>query len=90
VPHGQLTSSFRADVIRGRLPAVSWIVAPACQCEHPSSDGPSTGSALVWQVLGALAVDERVGNRSTVLLLNYDEKGAGRRPHGPRELHLLP
>lgn len=72
VPDGELASSFRADALRGRLPAVSWILAPESQCEHPSSDGPSTGSALVWQVLDALAANEKVWNR-TVFLLNYDE-----------------
>ncbi|GAA2353264.1 phospholipase C, phosphocholine-specific [Nonomuraea africana] len=72
VPDGQLTSSFRADVANGTLPAVSWIVAPESQCEHPSSDGPSTGSELVWQVLDALASNEAVWNQ-TVFLLNYDE-----------------
>ncbi|MGH3734850.1 MAG: phosphocholine-specific phospholipase C [Micromonosporaceae bacterium] len=72
VPTGQLTSSFRADVDNGRLPAVSWIVAPESQCEHPSSDGPSTGSELVWQALDALASNETAWNQ-TVFLLNYDE-----------------
>ncbi|MGH3645812.1 MAG: phospholipase domain-containing protein [Micromonosporaceae bacterium] len=47
---GELTASFRSDVERGAVPAVSWIVAPESQCEHPSSDGPSTGSELVWQL----------------------------------------
>ncbi|PWW60294.1 phospholipase C [Actinokineospora spheciospongiae] len=69
---GGLTASFRDAVAADRLPAVSWLIAPEDQCEHPSSDGPSTGSELVWQVLDALASNRRVWDK-TVFLLNYDE-----------------
>ncbi|MFD7985140.1 phosphocholine-specific phospholipase C [Kitasatospora indigofera] len=68
---GQLAAAFRADVAAGRLPAVSWIVAPEAQCEHPDY-GPNTGADLVKQVLDALAANTDVWNR-TVFLLNYDE-----------------
>ncbi|GAA0245389.1 phospholipase C, phosphocholine-specific [Saccharothrix mutabilis subsp. mutabilis] len=72
VPTGDLTASFRAAVAADALPTVSWVLASEDQCEHPSSDGPSTGSELVWQVLDALASNQAVWNK-TVFLLNYDE-----------------
>ncbi len=72
VPKGELSATFRAAVAADALPAVSWLVAPTDQCEHPASDGPSTGSALVWDALDALASNEAVWNK-TVFLLNYDE-----------------
>ncbi|GAB3488380.1 phosphocholine-specific phospholipase C [Amycolatopsis cihanbeyliensis] len=72
VKPGRLASTFAADVAADALPTVSWLVAPEDQCEHPSSDGPSTGSELVWQALEALAANEKVWNK-TVFLLTYDE-----------------
>jgi len=68
---GKLAETFRADVASGQLPAVSWIVAPEAQCEHPDW-GPNTGADLVKQVLDALASNTSVWNKS-VFLLNYDE-----------------
>ncbi|MER5867507.1 phospholipase C, phosphocholine-specific [Kitasatospora sp. NPDC002040] len=68
---GQLATAFRADVAAGRLPAVSWIVAPENQSEHPDW-GPNTGAELVKQVLDALASNTAVWNK-TLFLLNYDE-----------------
>ncbi len=68
---GQLATTFRADVQAGRLPAVSWIVAPESQSEHPDW-GPNTGADLVKRVLDALASNTDVWNK-TVFLLTYDE-----------------
>ncbi|GAA0670491.1 phospholipase C, phosphocholine-specific [Kitasatospora atroaurantiaca] len=68
---GQLASAFRADVEAGRLPAVSWIVAPEAQSEHPDW-GPNTGADLVKEVLDALASNTAVWNK-TLFLLTYDE-----------------
>lgn len=68
---GQLASTFRADVNAGRLPAVSWIVAPEYQSEHPDW-GPNTGADLVRQTLDALASNPDVWNK-TLFLLTYDE-----------------
>ncbi|WP_018349706.1 phosphocholine-specific phospholipase C [Longispora albida] len=68
---GQLASAFTADVNAGRLPAVSWIVAPEYQSEHPDW-GPGTGAALVKQILDALASNTAVWNK-TLFILNYDE-----------------
>ncbi|WP_162958128.1 alkaline phosphatase family protein [Nocardia yunnanensis] len=68
---GTLVESFRADVATGRLPTVSWIVAPYVDCEHPVM-GPRNGQALVHGVLEALAEHPDVWNK-TVFILNYDE-----------------
>ncbi|SDX57966.1 phospholipase C [Amycolatopsis xylanica] len=68
---GALADTFRADVANGRLPAVSWIVAPEDQSEHPDW-GPNTGADLVKKVLDAIASDISVWNK-TLFLLNYDE-----------------
>ncbi|WP_051179390.1 alkaline phosphatase family protein [Nocardia concava] len=68
---GTLVESFRTDVATGKLPTVSWIVAPYVDCEHPVM-GPRNGQALVHGVLEALAEHPDVWNK-TVFILNYDE-----------------
>ncbi|BEK98891.1 alkaline phosphatase family protein [Nocardia seriolae] len=68
---GTLVDSFHTDVATGRLPRVSWIVAPYVDCEHPVM-GPRNGQALVHGVLEALAEHPDVWNK-TVFILNYDE-----------------
>ncbi|WP_328996039.1 phospholipase C, phosphocholine-specific [Kribbella sp. NBC_01245] len=68
---GQLASAFKADVDAGRLPAVSYVVAPEDQSEHPDW-GPNTGAELVKRVLDAIAAKPEVWNK-TLVLLNYDE-----------------
>ncbi|MFE3255179.1 alkaline phosphatase family protein [Nocardia sp. NPDC059091] len=70
-PTGTLVESFRTDVATGRLPTVSWIVAPYVDCEHPVM-GPRNGQAMVREVLEALAEHPDVWNK-TVFILNYDE-----------------
>lgn len=71
-PH-QLVPSFKADIDAGKLPAVSWIVAPEDQTEHPYW-GPNTGADLVKRTLDAIASKPEVWNK-TVFLLMYDEEG---------------
>ncbi|HVK21523.1 MAG TPA: phospholipase C, phosphocholine-specific [Actinokineospora sp.] len=73
VPEDQLVSAFKADVTAGTLPAVSWIVAPEDQSEHPQW-GPNTGADLVKRTLDAIASKPDLWNR-TVFLLTYDEDG---------------
>ncbi|MEV4318769.1 phosphocholine-specific phospholipase C [Actinocrispum sp. NPDC049592] len=68
---GGLASAFAADVQANRLPAVSWLVAPYDQSEHPSA-GPGSGAQLVSRVLDGLASNPAVWNK-TVVFLNYDE-----------------
>ena len=68
---GQLAAVFKADVDANRLPAVSYIVAPESQTEHPDW-GPNTGADLVKKVLDAVAGNPDVWNK-TVVLLTYDD-----------------
>ena len=66
-----LVAAFADDVRSGRLPQVSWIVAPYIMCEHPKA-GPSYGQSLVARLLQALVDQPDVWAR-TVFLINYDE-----------------
>ncbi|MCQ4081943.1 phospholipase C, phosphocholine-specific [Streptomyces sp. RB6PN25] len=62
---------LKADVQAGRLPQVSWIVAPEAFTEHPNWP-VNYGAWYVSQVLDALTADPEVWSR-TALLLTYDE-----------------
>ena len=66
-----LVAAFASDVAQGRLPQVSWIVAPYIMCEHPAAS-PGYGESLTARLLAALADHPEVWAR-TVFLLNYDE-----------------
>jgi len=68
-----LLTDFRADVAQGRLPAVSWIVAPEAYSEHPNWE-PDYGSWYVSQVVDILAANPDVWSRM-VLFVTYDEEG---------------
>jgi phospholipase C len=62
---------FRRDVKEGRLPQVSWIVAPAGYTEH--SDFPiNYGAWYISRILDILVSDPEVFSK-TVLIINYDE-----------------
>jgi phospholipase C len=63
---------LRGDVLAGRLPEVSWIIAPAALSEHPSASTPLQGADYAARVLDALTANPRVWAR-TVLLINFDE-----------------
>ncbi|MEJ9078496.1 alkaline phosphatase family protein [Gordonia malaquae] len=69
---GTLISRFRKDVERDRLPAVSWIVAPEADSEHPRSSSPVQSANVVYRLLDALASSPEVW-RKTAVILNYDE-----------------
>ncbi|WP_327068142.1 phosphocholine-specific phospholipase C [Kitasatospora sp. NBC_01302] len=66
-----LFDQLRADVTGGRLPQVSWIVAPEAFTEHPNWPA-NYGAWYVSQVLEALTADPEVWSR-TALLITYDE-----------------
>ena len=70
---GTLFDQFRADVASGRLPKVSWIVAPEAYSEHPNW-APDFGVWYTSQFLDILADHPDVWS-TTVFLLNYDEAG---------------
>ncbi|WP_300621721.1 phospholipase C, phosphocholine-specific [Dokdonella sp.] len=62
---------LRADVARGSLPQVSWIVAPEAFSEHPNWPA-NFGAWYVAEVLGILTSDPDVWSR-TALFVTYDE-----------------
>jgi phospholipase C len=66
-----IAAAIRNDVLSGRLPQVSWIVANQDYSEHPDAP-PNNGAHFINLVLQALAADQETFN-STVLILNYDE-----------------
>ena len=69
----RLLDRFREDVSQGRLPAVSWIVAPEAFSEHPNHP-TGYGAWYSSQLIDILAEHPEVFG-STVLFINYDEEG---------------
>ncbi|WP_297512771.1 phosphocholine-specific phospholipase C [uncultured Caulobacter sp.] len=63
---------LREDVLSGRLPQVSWIVAPAADSEHPGPSSPAQGADYTARVIDCLTADPKVWAR-TVLLVMFDE-----------------
>ncbi len=68
-----LLDDFRADVSQGRLPKVSWIVAPEAFSEHPNW-APDFGAWYVSQVVDILASHPEVWSKMA-LFVTYDEDG---------------
>jgi phospholipase C len=68
---GTFFDQLRSDVTKGKLPQVSWIVAPEAFTEHPNWPA-NYGAWYVAQVLDALTSDPDVWAK-TALLLTYDE-----------------
>ena len=67
----QLFAQFRSDVQGGKLPQVSWIVAPAGYTEHP--DWPvDYGAWYISQIFDILVSNPEVFSK-TVFIINYDE-----------------
>jgi phospholipase C len=64
-------SSFIKDVKSSKLPQVSWIVAPAGYCEHPSYT-PDYGAHYVNTVLQTLFANPALW-KTTALFITYDE-----------------
>ncbi len=67
-----IIGGFRNDVQAGKLPQVSWIVAPAAYSEHPGPSSPVQGGWFTQEILLALTRNPEVWSK-TVLLLTYDE-----------------
>ena len=63
---------LRQDVMGGKLPEVSWIVAPGAHSEHPGASTPLQGADYTARVLDALTANPEVWAK-TVLLINFDE-----------------
>ncbi|ATY31025.1 phosphocholine-specific phospholipase C [Sphingomonas psychrotolerans] len=64
--------ALRADVLAGRLPQVSYIIATAAGSEHPGPSSPAQGAAYTADILAALTADPKVWSR-TALLIMFDE-----------------
>ncbi|MCP3801435.1 phospholipase C, phosphocholine-specific [Allokutzneria sp. A3M-2-11 16] len=67
-----LAASFRADVLAGRLPKVSYLVPSSVDSEHPGASSPASSANLTYDVLDALASNVDVWSR-TALFITYDE-----------------
>lgn len=63
---------LREDVVGGRLPQVSYVIATAKGSEHPGPSSPAQGAAYTAAVLDALTADPAVWAR-TALLVMFDE-----------------
>lgn len=70
VPKGDILHQFRTDVNGGKLPTVSWLVAPGEFSDHPGS--PWYGAWYVSEVLDILTRQEEVWKK-TIFILCYDE-----------------
>lgn len=70
VPKGDVLHQFREDVNNGKLPAVSWIVAPENFSDHPSSAW--YGAWYISEVMDILTHNPEVWKK-TIFILTYDE-----------------
>jgi phospholipase C len=69
---GGFLETLRQDIKNGKLPQVSWIIAPDEYSEHPGPSSPVQGGWYIQQVLDALTAVPEVWSK-TVLLVNFDE-----------------
>lgn len=70
VPKGDILHQFRQDVRSGKLPTVSWLVAPEYFSDHPSA--PMYGAWYTSEILNILTENPDLW-RKTIFILNYDE-----------------
>jgi phospholipase C len=68
---GGRADDFENDAKNDRLPAVSWIIPPAHESEHPDFT-PAAGAAFIARKIDAIAANPDVWAK-TVFILNYDE-----------------
>jgi phospholipase C len=70
IPKGDIFHQFREDVQSGKLPTVSWLVAPENFSDHPSA--PWFGSWYVSEAMDILTQNPEVWKK-TIFILAYDE-----------------
>jgi len=70
VPDGDVFYEFRKDVQSGKLPTVSWLVAPESFSDHPSSAW--YGAWYVSEALDILTQNPEIWKK-TIFILCYDE-----------------
>jgi hypothetical protein len=66
------TSAFYADLRRGRLPAVSWVIPSGAVSEHPTSS-IRTGQGYVTRLINAIGRSKAWN--STAIFLTWDDWG---------------
>lgn len=70
VPKGDVLYQFREDTRTGKLPAVSWLVAPQLFSDHP--DSPWYGTWYLAEAMEILTSNPEVWKK-TIFILCYDE-----------------
>lgn len=70
IPKGDVLHQFRADVDAGKLPTVSWLVAPSNFSDHPGS--PWYGAWYLSEAIDILTKNPEVWKK-TIFILTYDE-----------------
>ncbi|WP_256007572.1 phosphocholine-specific phospholipase C [Pedobacter deserti] len=70
IPKGDVFHQFRADVDAGRLPTVSWLVAPCNFSDHPGA--PWYGAWYLSEAIDILTKNPEVWKK-TIFVLTYDE-----------------
>ncbi|WP_315823190.1 alkaline phosphatase family protein [Paraflavitalea speifideaquila] len=70
LPKGDILHQFRNDVNEGKLPTVSWIVAPENFSDHPGAAW--YGAWYISEVMDILTKNPEVWKK-TILVLTYDE-----------------
>lgn len=70
VPKGDILYQFRNDVDNGKLPMVSWLVAPQKFSDHPSA--PWYGAWYVSEIMDILTKNPEVWKK-TIFVVTYDE-----------------
>lgn len=68
-----LLEDFRADVMSGNLPQVSWIAAPEAYGEHPIWPA-NWGAWYISRIMDILVANPEVWSK-TVFIINFDEEG---------------
>ena len=86
VPAGDVLNQFRADVNKGELPTVSWIVAPENFSDHPGA--PWYGAWYISEVMDILTKNPEVWKK-TIFILCYDEND-GYYDHVPPPVPSIP
>lgn len=70
IPKGDVLHQFRSDVQSGKLPTVSWVVAPENFSDHPGA--PWYGAWYLSEMLDILTQNPDVWKK-TIFILAYDE-----------------
>jgi len=70
VPKGDVLFQFRDDVKNGKLPAVSWLIAPENFSDHPGA--PWYGAWYVSEAMDILTQNPEVWKK-TIFIICYDE-----------------